>query len=146
MYSIEYTNHDPFGGTKIVTPQGQRVSVTVMRERGAKVTFAELAATEPLIGLIRKSHDNGVSMAYRYSGYLVLETEGYQPRDIARLYSPVLQDWNRDGQIYVGWTLERWDDEKLHQVIQLWWIRPLEALPPKPEVATNRPDDPSKAR
>lgn len=136
MYSVEYTQNDPFGGTKVVTPQGQRVSVTVMRHRGAKVTYAELAAMEPMVGFIRKVHDNGVSMAYRFNGYLLLETDGYQPRQIARLYSPEIQDWNKDGLIYFGWDLERWDDEKVHQVVQLWWIRPLDGLSAKPEIAT----------
>lgn len=134
MYSIEYTNHDPFGGTKVVTPRGQHVSVAVMRERGAKVTYAELAAEEPMIGFIRKVHDNGVQMAYRYNGFLLLESDGCQPRQIARLYSPMIQDWNQDGQIYLGWVLERWEDDKLHQVVQLWWIRALEGLTAKPDI------------
>lgn len=134
MYSIEHSVNDPFGGNKVVTPQGQHVSVTVMRERGAKVTYADLAAKEPLVGYIRKSHDNGVSMAYRYNGYLILETDGHHPRCMARLYSPEIQEWNKDGQIYVGWALERWEDDKVHQVVQLWWIRPLEALSAKPEI------------
>lgn len=134
MYSIEYTDHDPFGGTKVVTPPGQHVSVTVMRDRGAKVTYAELAAMEPMIGFIRKVHDNGMQMAYRYNGFLRLETDGYQPREIARLYSPMIQDWNKDGLIYLGWVLERWDDDKVRQVVQLWWIRQLEGLPAKPDI------------
>lgn len=134
MYSVEYTHDDPFGGKKFVTPQGQHVSVTVMRDQGAKVSYAALAAMEPMIGYIRKVHDNGVSMAYRYNGFFTLETAGHQPREIARLYSPLIQDWNKDGLIYQGWVLERWDDDKVHQVVQLWWIRQLEALPAKAEI------------
>jgi hypothetical protein len=72
MYSIEYTHDDPFGGKKIVTPTGQHVSVTVMRDQGAKVSYAALGAMEPMIGYIRKVHDNGVSMAYRYNGFFTL--------------------------------------------------------------------------
>lgn len=78
--------------------------------------------------------DFGVSMAYRYNGYVLLETDGHQPRQIARLYSPEIQDWNKDGLIYFGWDLERWDDEKVRQVVQLWWIRPLDGLSAKPEI------------
>lgn len=139
MYSTEYTKNDPYGGAKVVTPQGQRVSVTAMRNRGAKVTYADLAAMDPMVGYIRKVHDNGVSMAYRYNGYLLLETDAHPPRQIARLYSPEIQDWNKDGLIYRGWDLERWDDKKVHQVIQLWWIRPLDGLPAKPEIGTEAP-------
>lgn len=139
MYSIEFTRDDPYGGKKIVTPQGQHVSVTVMRERGAKVTYSELAAIEPMIGYIRKVQDNGESMAYRYNGFLLLESDGHQPQQIARLYSPIIQDWNKDGLIYQGWVLERWDDEKVHQVVQLWWIRQLDGLPAKPNVGANSP-------
>lgn len=52
-----------------------------------------------MIGFIRKVHDNGAFMAYRYNGFLLLETDGYQPKEIARLYSPEIQDWNQDGLI-----------------------------------------------
>jgi len=137
MYSIEQTVHDPFGGTKTIVPQGQFVSVLPLRNFGAKVTNAELATSEPLNGYIRKVHDDGKSMAYRYRGYLTLETNGYQPREIARLFSPVLQDWNQDGQIWEGWILERSGTKKLHQVVQLWWVRPLKltsVLDAKPEL------------
>ena len=137
MYSIEKTHDDPFGGRKVITPQGQHVSVTVMRNRGAKVTYAELAAMDPMIGFIRKVHDNGAFMAYRYNGFLLLETDGYQPKEIARLYSPEIQDWNQDGLIYLGWSLERWEDDKLHQVVQLWWIRQLHGLSAKPNIVAN---------
>lgn len=134
MYSITYSDNDPLGGPRVVTPQGQRVSVAVMRDRGAKVTYAELASQDPMIGDIRRVHDNGISMAYRYNGFLLLETDGYQPREIARLYSPEIQDWNKDGLIYTGWALERWEDGKVHQVVQLWWIRQLEGLSAKPDI------------
>jgi hypothetical protein len=73
-------------------------------------------------------------MAYRYNGFLLLETDGYRPRELARLFSPEIQEWNKDGLIYVGWTIERWDDEKTHQVVQLWWIRQLEGLSAKPKI------------
>ena len=102
MYSIEFTQNDPFGGPKIVTPQGQHVSVTVLRDRGAKVTHRELVTADPMIGFIRRVHDNGVSMAYRYNGFLLLETDGYRPRELARLFSPEIQEWNKDGLIYVS--------------------------------------------
>ncbi len=59
MSSLEYTHDDPFGGKKIVTPQGLHVSVIVMRDQGAKIFYAALAAMEPMIGYIRKAHDNG---------------------------------------------------------------------------------------
>lgn len=139
MYSIEYYYQDPFAGPKMVTPKGQHVSVITMRIQGAKVTLAELAATEPLIGYIRKTHDTGERMAYRYNGTLVLETGEYQPRKIACLHSPVLQEWNKDGQIYQGWVLEKMGDDKLHQVIQLWWIRQLEGLSAKPVIGAKSP-------
>lgn len=142
MYSIEYTHDDPFGGKKVVTPTGQHVSVTVMRDQGAKVSYAALGAMEPMIGYIRKVHDNGVSMAYRYNGFFTLETGGHQPREIARLYSPLIQDWNKDGLIYQGWVLERWEDDKVRQVVQLWWIRQLEGLSPKAEIV-NMPTAPA---
>ena len=105
-----------------------------MRNRGAKVTYAELAAMEPMIGFIRKVHDHGAFMAYRYNGYLLLETDGHNRREIARLYSPEIQDWNQDGLIYTGWAMERWEDEKIHQVVQLWWIRQLHGLSAKPDI------------
>lgn len=104
MHSITFTNSDPFAGPKVVTPQGQHVSVTVLRNRGAKEIHRGLAEGEPMIGLIRKVHDNGVSMAYRYNGFLLLETDGYQPRKLARLFSPEIQEWDKDGLVYVGWT------------------------------------------
>jgi len=143
MYSIELTHNDPFAGPKIVTPQGQHVSVTVLRDRGAKVTHRDLVAGEPMIGFIRRVHDNGVSMAYRYNGFLLLETDGYRPRELARLFSPEIQEWNKDGLIYVGWSLERWEDEKVHQVVQLWWIRQLEGLSAKPKIEANSSSRPS---
>lgn len=139
MYSLAFTQHCPFGGEKVITPQGQRVSVTSMRVRGAKVTYTALARGEPMIGYIRKVHDNGECMAYRYKGFLLLETDGYSPREISRLYSPELQDWNKDGQIYVGWVLDRWEDDKIHQVVQLWWIRQLDGLAAKPEIVPGPP-------
>lgn len=92
---------------------------------------------EPMVGFIRKVHDHGAFMAYRYNGYLLLETGDHQPRDIARLYSPEIQDWNQDGLIYTGWALERWDDDKTHQVVQLWWIRQLHGLPAKPSIVAS---------
>ena len=48
----------------------------MMRDCGAKVIFAELAAREPTIGLIRKVHGNGACMAYRYNCVFLLETDG----------------------------------------------------------------------
>jgi hypothetical protein len=143
MYSIEFTQNDPFGGPKIVTPQGQHVSVTVLRDRGAKVTHREIVTADPMIGFIRRVHDNGVSMAYRYNGFLLLETDGYRPRELARLFSPEIQEWNKDGLIYVGWSLERWEDEKVHQVVQLWWIRQLEGLSAKPKIEVNSSSQPT---
>lgn len=67
MHSPGRTDDDPICGREIIAPQGQRVSITVMRNRGAKVTYAELAAMEPMIGFIRKVHDHGAFMAYRYN-------------------------------------------------------------------------------
>jgi len=133
MYSIEYTIHDPFGGTKTVTPVGQHVSIVLMRDFGAKITNGQLAKAEPLIGYVRKVHDDGRSMAYRYRGYLILETGGYQPREIVRLFSPVLLDWNGDGQIWEGWVLERDGGKKLRQVVQLWWVKHVLATSMPPE-------------
>lgn len=127
MYSIEYSYDDPFAGPKTVTPKGMRVAVSVLRSFGAKVTCAELGRTQPIVGFIRKVHDNGKSMAYSYNGFLTLETDGYQPRELARLHSPTINDWNGDGEILEGWVLERGAEGKLHQVMQLWWVRPLAA-------------------
>jgi len=72
-------------------------------------------------------------MAYRIRGELNLHKDRDGGQLMAALFSPEFVDWNEDGLIFEGWTLERLrDSSKLQQVIQLWWIRPIEALPIQP--------------
>jgi len=112
MRSIGCINCDLHNGNELVSPEGQHVSVTAMHDRGAKGSRTRLPPIEPMIGFIHKSHDNGKCMAYRYNGYLILESECYRPRDVARLYHPEIQEWNKDRQIHVVWTLVRWENGK----------------------------------
>lgn len=118
-------------------PSGQKVAVTMMRADGLKLSYAELAAAEPLIGFIRRDDglQAGSGMAYRTSGELVIMRDNVTKVPVAHLTNPQLFDWNADGVIYEGWVLVR-DPEtnKMRQVIQMWWIRNLETLPAKPEI------------
>jgi hypothetical protein len=118
-------------------PVGQKVAVVLLRNRGAKLSYAELDVVEPLIGYIRRVDGHGATsgMAYRTHSMLQLRRDTFSLAEIAHLNNPGLVDWNQDGLIYEGWVLERDPVEgKLHQVVQMWWIRNLEALPAKPEI------------
>lgn len=48
-------------------PDGQKVAVTVLRKDGVKLSYAELAAAEPLIGFLRyeEGHAAGAGLAAR---------------------------------------------------------------------------------
>lgn len=118
------------------TPPGQRVAVVVLRNRGFKPTKAELASQEPMIGMIRFDRlGESDGMAYRALSELKLMDERSDIRCLACLRDPELFDWNEDGVIYRGWILEPDPvDQRLQQVVQMWWIRNLEALPAKPEI------------
>lgn len=118
-------------------PVGQRVAVVLLRNRGAKLSYAQLDAAEPLIGYIRHVDGYGATsgMAFRTHSMLQLKGDAHALGEIAHLNNPCLVDWNQDGLIYEGWVLERDPaDEKMHQVVQMWWIRNLEAMPAKPEI------------
>jgi hypothetical protein len=77
MYSGAHYYVAQGGCSKIDTPPGQRVAVIVLRERGFKLSYAELAVLEPLIGYIRRvdGHPAGSGMAYRTHSMLKL-TDG----------------------------------------------------------------------
>ena len=88
----------------IKQPAGQKVSVTMLRRAGYKVTYGELLGAEPMIGFIRHvpGHEEGAGMAYRTSGQLELLTDSPGTGCIARLNNPTLFDWNEDGVICEG--------------------------------------------
>ncbi|WP_160992620.1 hypothetical protein [Duganella lactea] len=118
-------------------PNGQNVAVTVLREDGIKLSYAQVAAAEPMVGFLRyeEGHPAGGGMAYRTSGVLVLLRDTVTQVPIAHLNNPSLFDWNADGVVCEGWVLAKDPvTEKMRQVVQLWWIRNLEVLPPKPEI------------
>jgi hypothetical protein len=137
MYS-EKRSYKAQGGCPMTEePPGQKVAVVLLRNRGVKLSYAELGAAEPLIGYIRRLDGYGATsgMAYRTHRMLQLKRDAHALGEIAHLNNPGLVDWNRDGLIYEGWVLERDPvDERMHQVVQMWWIRNLEALPAKPEI------------
>lgn len=137
MYSETHYYVAQGGCPKIETPSGQRVAVIVLRERGFKLSYAQLAAVEPIIGYIRRidGHPAGSGMAYRTHSMLKLTDGASTERSLAHLNNPCLFDWNRDGVIYEGWVLERNPaDGKMQQVVQMWWIRNLEVMSEKPEI------------
>ncbi|WP_090189635.1 MULTISPECIES: hypothetical protein [unclassified Duganella] len=137
MYSETHSYIAEGGCPKTDTPAGQKVAVIVLRGRGFKLSYAELTTAEPLIGYINRMDGNGArsGMAYRTHGVLELRASASALGSIAHLNNPVLFDWNKDGQIYEGWVLERDPaDGRLQQVVQMWWIRNLEALTEKPEI------------
>lgn len=139
MYSTRQQKNDPYGGLKIETPGGHYVAVSVLRERGCKVSLADLAATEPFIGYLRRFDPGTEHMAYRIRGELNLYAERNGGQLLAKLFSPEFVDWNQDGIIMEGWTLERTPDtQRLQQVIQLWWIRPLEPLEIRPAICLKK--------
>ena len=118
-------------------PNGQKVAMTVLRADGVKLSYAELAAAEPLIGFLRREdgHPAGGGMAYRTNGRLVILRDNVSEVPIAHLNNPLLFDWNADGVICEGWILVRDPaTDKMRQVVQLWWIRNLETLSGKPEI------------
>jgi len=74
-------------------------------------------------------------MAYRTHSMLQLKLDARALGEIAHLNNPGPVDWNRDGLIYEGLVLERDPaEEKMHQVVQMCWVRNLEVLPAKPEI------------
>jgi len=116
---------------------GQKVAVIVLRGRGFKLSYAQLSAAEPLIGYITREDGTGAGsgMAYRTHSRLELREKAQSLGSIAHLNNPFLFDWNSDGLIFEGWVLERDPlDERLQQVVQMWWVRNLEALSEKPEI------------
>ena len=118
-------------------PAGQKVAVIVLRGRGIKLSYAQLEKVEPLVGYITKIDGYGArsGMAYRTHSVLELRAGPSSLGAIAHLNSPWLFDWNQDGQIYEGWVLEPDPaDGRMQQVIQMWWIRNLEAMTAKPEI------------
>ncbi|QJD91826.1 hypothetical protein HH213_18050 [Duganella dendranthematis] len=119
-------------------PKGQKVAVTFMRADGLKLSYADLMATEPLIGYIRREDgfQAGSGMAYRTHSQLVILSDNVTSVPVAHLNNPALFDWNADGVIYEGWILVRDPEtEKMRQVVQMWWIRNLEVLSVRPEIA-----------
>lgn len=113
------------------------LAVVLLRNRGVKLSYAELEAAEPLIGYIRRvdGYGAGSGMAYRTHSMLQLKRDPYALGESAHLNNPGLVDWNKDGVIYEGWVLERDPtDDRMHQVVQMWWIRNLEGMPAKPEI------------
>jgi len=137
MYS-ETRSYIAQGGCPMTsTPSGQKVAVLVLRDRGMKLSYAQLQEAVPLIGYITKADGYGArsGMAYRTTGLLELRATPLSQGTIAQLHNPWLFDWNQDGQIYEGWVLEREpSDGRLQQVVQMWWIRNLEPLSEKPEI------------
>lgn len=137
MYS-EKQSYIAAGGCPMTRrPNGQKVAVTVLRNDGLKLSYAEVAAAEPLIGFLRheEGHPAGAGMAYRTSGLLVLLRDNLNGVPIAQLSNPSLFDWNADGVVCEGWVLARDPaTDRMRQVVQLWWIRNLELLSPKPEI------------
>lgn len=122
-------------------PVGQKVAVVLLRNWGAKLSYSQLDAAEPLIGYICRVDGYGAAsgMAYRTHSMLQLKRDAHALGEIARLNNPGLVDWNQDGLIYEGWVLERDPaDDQMHQVVQMWWIRNLDALPAKPEIRPKR--------
>lgn len=118
-------------------PVGQKVAVVLLRNCGVKLSYAELDAAEPLIGYIRRvdGYSATSGMAYRTHSILQLKHDAHALGEIAHLNNPGLVDWNQDGLIYEGWVLERSPaDDRMRQVVQMWWIRNLEAMPAKPEI------------
>ena len=118
-------------------PVGQKVAVVLLRQYGVKLSFSQLAAAAPLVGYIRRidGYGAGSGMAYRTHSMLQLKRDAHALGEIAHLNNPCLVDWNQDGLIYEGWVLERDPaDDRMHQVVQMWWIRNLEALSAKPEI------------
>lgn len=118
-------------------PVGQKVAVVLLRSSGAKLSYSQLEGAEPLIGYIRRIDGHGASagMAYRTHSVLELKRDPHSLGDIARLNNPGLFDWNQDGVIYEGWVLERDPgDDRMRQVVQMWWIRNLEAMTAKPPI------------
>lgn len=137
MYSETRSYKAPGGCPMTEQPGGQKVAVVLLRSWGAKLSYSQLDGAEPLIGYIRRIDGYGASagMAYRTHSMLELKRDPHSPGDIARLNNPGLVDWNQDGVIYEGWVLERDPaDDRMHQVVQMWWIRNLEAMPAKPEI------------
>lgn len=117
-------------------PAGQRVAVVLLRNCGFKPSYAELEASEPLVGYIRRvdGYGSAAGMAYRSHSLLQLKYDKHSLGEIAHLSNPSLVDWNSDGVIYEGWVLERDEEGKMQQVVQMWWIRTLEAMTAKPEI------------
>jgi hypothetical protein len=126
MYSKKHTRPGSGGfPDQTVRPEGELVSVALLREHGCKVTKDQLADAEWLHGRISyEQFGDEPCMAYRIRDSLRLMAPGaLASRSLACLNNPVLRDWNVDGQIFEGWVLEPCDEGKMAQVVQVWWIK-----------------------